>query len=126
MQKTGDVTTIKVTYIAPASASGTNYATLSYIVSDSYGAITQVSTISIDIAPNTLPVALPIAPITVQEKETSTEFTIEGTDEDIADQDSLKAVIIAVPTKATLLADGEEVQLEEKYDLVSHTILILF
>lgn len=114
----GDITVITVTFTAPRTATGSNYASLSYVVADAHRAATEIAVINIDIAQNTLPVATPHDVIVFDEEATSSEFTLGGTDEDVADADTLKVVIISLPENATLLADGVQVQVGDKFDKV--------
>lgn len=116
--KSGAITTITLTYTAPTVSEGANYASLSYIVTDSMDGTTEISTISIDIAPNHVPVATPILETIVFDEESSSlPFVLTGTDDDVADKDSLVVIITALPEKAVLRAqgDGEHAQVGSEY-----------
>eukprot|EP01113_Clastostelium_recurvatum_P031680 TRINITY_DN3980_c0_g1_i6.p1 TRINITY_DN3980_c0_g1~~TRINITY_DN3980_c0_g1_i6.p1 ORF type:complete len:2824 (-),score=668.71 TRINITY_DN3980_c0_g1_i6:1144-9054(-) len=91
-----------VTYLAPPTASGSNYASLSFTATDDARQTSNVITVPIAIRTSIPPVATPTT-VTVQEGTTArTLFVLAGTDADAVDQNNLRVVISAIPSTGVL------------------------
>lgn len=94
-----------VHYTAPATASGDAFASLTYIVSDQSGGESSVQTLTIDISPNSAPIATP-AIITAYQDTPSPSVALTGTDADPADADNLVLTIVTLPSRGVLIVNS--------------------
>lgn len=121
--KLDTTTTISISYEAPSTSTGEKFASISFTVTDYYGATSSEFTILINTSPNHVHVATVVPPFSFAEDTSSSQFSLSGTDVDIADSNSLCTVIISLPTKSSLLANGEPVSLGQ--ELVGATYVLL-
>lgn len=59
-------------------AEGDNFASLTFVVIDSFGAVSEPASVQINIAPNNAPVATPVPTIQMEENSNSTVFLLIG------------------------------------------------
>lgn len=95
-------------YTAPATAVGNNYANITVIAIDQFGAFSAPLTVSISIAPNNAPVALNIELFATQES-VSSPITLNATDVDFADAGLLQLIITSLPAKGVLIMNSMNV-----------------
>lgn len=99
---TARVITTTITFTAPLTAAGSNYANLSYFLMDQTGAKSNTTNISINIEDNRAPVALTLANISVNQDFVSSSISLNGTDADVADSSILQVIITTLPSKGVL------------------------
>ena len=92
-----------VTYIAPLMASGNNYASFTYYISDQTGVSTANTTVTINIAANQPPVAATLPQVIALQDTLSSSIVLSGTDADVADAASLRVIITSLPSKGALI-----------------------
>lgn len=93
--------TSSLTYTAPVTASGANNSWISFTVSDNAGGVSAPQMLSIDITPNSDPVATPTS-ITVSQ-DSSSSAVLTGSDADPADANTLTVTITKAPVIGTLV-----------------------
>lgn len=94
-----------LTFTAPTTAVGTNYASISFKVVDQGGLASSPQQLTIDMNPNSVPIATP-EPVTAVQDFVSDPIELTGTDADPADASTLTAVITVLPTKGVLIVDS--------------------
>lgn len=99
--QTTTVSTV-LNYVAPAAASGLNYANISYYVTDQTGLSSAVTNTSVNIAANNPPTVNIVPTINVTQDQFSDLFTLSGADIDVADVAKLSVILLTVPSKGTL------------------------
>eukprot|EP00026_Physarum_polycephalum_P000486 Phypoly_transcript_00487.p1 GENE.Phypoly_transcript_00487~~Phypoly_transcript_00487.p1 ORF type:complete len:1495 (+),score=338.32 Phypoly_transcript_00487:159-4487(+) len=91
-----------IMYTAPVVASGKSFSHLIVDIEDQGGLTTGNVLVSLDITPNSVPIATPES-VTATQDSVSDPIFLNGTDADPADANTLTAVISAKPTKGVLL-----------------------
>ena len=94
-----------VIYNAPITASGKNFSYIILSIEDQGGLRTDPILISVDITPNSVPIATAES-VNATQDSVSVPIWINGTDADTADADTLIAVITVLPTKGTLFINS--------------------
>lgn len=113
-----------INFVAPATASGNGYATLSFYVTDQTGSSSAVTTAPIDIAANNPPTANLLAPIAATQDFMTTSFILSGSDLDVADATTLQIILVSLPTKGTLyFANGTAITSPGVISFTSSTTL---
>jgi hypothetical protein len=113
--------TVTLTYIAPATASGSAFGSFTFVAQDNGSPSLSCSpvTVSMSIAQNSIPVARAAGPLNVVQDSTSLPLPLNGTDADVADANSLQVMIMSLPTKGTLRIASSGVAITAVGTLVS-------
>lgn len=94
-----------ITYTAPATAVGSPFANISYHIEDQAGGKSAIGTIVMNIAPNSAPVAIPVAFEAYQDTP-SAYHVLKGTDADPADANNLLLIITSLPQLGVLIVNS--------------------
>lgn len=94
-----------VQYTAPATASGNAFASITYVLRDQSGGESDIKTLTIDISPNSAPIATP-AVFTAYQDTPSPSVALTGTDADAADADNLLLTIVTLPSRGVLIVNA--------------------
>lgn len=96
------VVTTTVTFVAPLLATGNNYASFSYYVSDQSGSKSMVNNVTVNIDANRSPMGASVPTVSVQQDVSSAPITLSGSDSDVADASLLLVRITTPPNRGNL------------------------